>query len=468
MKRLSRILCLILTVGLLISSLAVPAFAVEIDNGMNWFNVLNYSTANDSGSNFLTVYNRDNVAFDLPWNTDVYMVDILYTVVSSQLIMPSSCYIDIAGNERYLTITEISDGVYRAYGSFAGLGSDTINVGFVTDFPFWLNILQFNIFCVANDRYDEVAAIRGTYSGGDISFRYDRAPLIGTSTATFNAITDYEGLDFRLAVDFPNWRGYDYIDFGLFGDSVSFQSFSAVIDNTTLPLDISVVEPPESVGAQYYVHMRLDLTGLDRSSSYDPVIWITGQFSYNKVAAMAIMSCSGITITENRSDLFIFFNQLYKNLSGWFTDQTSVISNGLGSVRTAVQNGFADLKNHLSSLLDPDGDNSQGEALKEQGQQMAEYEKQHQDVLQNGVGTLQASSNIGNFATALAFVGNYTTSTFNSLGDYQVVITLPLVIGLILFLASRAPGHSRPRKTDRSTQHEADRAEKPKNNNSEV
>lgn len=49
---------------------------------------------------------------------------------------------------------------------------------------------------------------------------------------------------------------------------------------------------------------------------------------------------------------------------------------------------------------------------------------------------------------AIGFVSDIVQKTFNKLGSWQVIITLPLAVGLILFIWSRVPGNMLPGKAD--------------------
>lgn len=128
------------------------------------------------------------------------------------------------------------------------------------------------------------------------------------------------------------------------------------------------------------------------------------------------------------------FSRFVLWLRGRFDDVTSTIS-------TWGQN-IVDVINP------PESDTSAGDTLVQQGQQIHEFEQQQQVILQDSVGTLQQFSNISGFSASLAFVSGYVTQAFDSLGDFQIVITLPLVIGVVLFLASRVRGFDKPAKHD--------------------
>lgn len=110
-------------------------------------------------------------------------------------------------------------------------------------------------------------------------------------------------------------------------------------------------------------------------------------------------------------------------------------------------------QNIIDAINPPESDTSAGDTLVQQGQQIHEFEQQQQQILQDSVGTLQQFSNIGGFSASLTFVSGYVAKTFDALGDFQIVITLPLVIGVILFLASRVRGFDKPHKHNEVSDH---------------
>lgn len=444
--RLSRFLCLILTVGLILSMMSVTAGADELSD-KSWFNLMDFTGRTmiyfDAG--------ESKYSWPLPDNMLVSQVDI----VVKSLGRINAIYFDhpYYGRQQ-LNVVFIGDQNYRIYGSWAAW--DLNSIDFIFDFSAssWIYPQSFYLTTSQYLSFDDVCFF--SVNGSD--YQYMTAPNTQVVYSWGGSYPYANEAEYTVNLYLQNWRKYDFVDVVFDLRALSIASLRCVLDDYMIPYEISLIDSPgdswkpddfedtvmiHNIPTTFSGVLRLDLRGLDRNSEYYACITITGIYASENVAnRFAVRRYTGYILTDDVNPLFYYFQDLKINLAAWF--------------------------NELKQVLNPSSDTSQGDALKEQGQQMAEYEKQHQDVLANGVNTLQASSNIGHFATALAFVGNYTTSTFNSLGDYQVVITLPLTIGLIMFLASRAPGNSRPRKSDRSTQHEAKEAEKPKNSNSEV
>lgn len=449
MKRLSRILCLILMVGLLISSLAVSAYAAEgadvfYDLDLTW---IDYSYEFDFFNE--SSWTRYENQLFYPQATDFYV-----RIPNPKATLTWYIALDVYSFGSNITFSQyISSGL-------TGTPADTYlnpnaqysmvywpggwNSGEYLYFHFTVNslgkafTLQRGYISYANS----YGKFNGTFGWGSSS-TIDSLPYHDTYSGTASSLIR----NFRMT---PN-ANYDHFGFFLTTSGCAVSSITATTDinmstGNSTPLEVRIdngVQFDSGGNIVYQSNLYVSVSGVPAGTEVTFLITVSRP---DTSATTQLIFAQPYFYMDTDEDMAFFQRVFYH------------FQLGLDRIGDGIDKLF--------DSLNPDQDTSQGEALKEQGQQMAEYEKQHQTVLQNGVGTLQASSNIGNFATALAFVGNYTTSTFNSLGDYQVVITLPLVIGLIMFLASRSMGDTKPTKSDKSVQRQADQAEKPKSNDS--
>ena len=159
----------------------------------------------------------------------------------------------------------------------------------------------------------------------------------------------------------------------------------------------------------------------DSSRGFLP--WLNTQFSNIKSAITSL----GTTITTQ-------FSQLKTSLSGWFSK--------LGDRIEAAINPASPELDEKSSQID------QG------SKDMDAFEKQYQDSASAGIEQQnQSVSNIfTSFSSSFAFCSAFLTSCFVGLGDYMVLYTFPLYIGIVLFVCnrvsnrvSRNPGRGRSR-----------------------
>lgn len=73
---------------------------------------------------------------------------------------------------------------------------------------------------------------------------------------------------------------------------------------------------------------------------------------------------------------------------------------------------------------------------------MSDFEQGQYDSIDNGVSDIQTFvvGDVGKFSKSLAFVQKYTGRIANGIQDYLIVFTLPIFIGIFLYLCSRTPG----------------------------
>lgn len=121
----------------------------------------------------------------------------------------------------------------------------------------------------------------------------------------------------------------------------------------------------------------------------------------------------------------------------------------------------------IESLLNPDTDSltDSSQALQNSTDILNSFEQTQLDGLQNNKHVITDAFQIFGEGSTLLSAFNLVTyivnGTYNSLGSYQVVITLPVVLGIFLFICSRVRGFDRPRKNNpgyRSSQAKASAA----------
>lgn len=437
MKVASRILTLVVVSVLLVGVVVVPARADEIDNALGVVDVLQYSTANDSGRNTFTFTGSYNVRYTFPESMYVTYVDML--VSTDSVTSRPAEVLGGRGTLGSLTILQVTSGLYRVYGEVPRRMTNYIDFTFTStrsSGESYYQILSLQVSEIEKRHFeDKVQATTiagssvktGTWSPGadmvDVGFTASDAN--STYVASFSAL---------------NWERYDYFDFYLMLSVFEINSITAHCGSIAVPISVQYLDSGASYGDYYYVIVRMDLRGLDKTG-VDPVLSITGgsRSGYNDVL---ILSGSGFIIYDSTDPYIYAMRVQTADLVGALNNLGVFVDMGFSGLYQVNQNGFQSVVDALT----PEANTAIGDDLVSQGQQMQQYEQQHQMVLQSGVNTLQQAGNIAGFATSLAFIGNYTTSVFNRLGDVQVLYTLPLSIALILFLASRAPGAMRPHK----------------------
>lgn len=334
---MKRILPLVLTVLLLPALLAFPAMADEVTSP--WVNVLDYSTLDDSGANYIYLYDNDPFYYTLPSKGTVFGIDLLvycrYGIESVQF-----CRDETENDWLDAFIYEIGDGVYRIIGGGKRVSWEKVYIKIDTDVSSsstraLLNILSFNVSYTPTTSGVLNASLTGLVGTGD-SFS---AQYTGTTvTASWDTVgSGYDERHFSSYIRFPdNWQAYDYIDIILTLWVDEIDSITADDGIYSLPVEVTplyqVGQATQPGTANNIISVRIDLRGMDRSGSNYPLLRISG-YSYTAFNSFAIAHCSGIALTNEISPITFWIQQV----GGWFSSQTSSIGNWFNQQISAVQ-----------------------------------------------------------------------------------------------------------------------------------
>lgn len=470
MKRFISLACVAL---ILVTILSVPVQAAEVSNNGPWVDLLDFSTINDSGSNFLMFTDSTTFTIKTPEDMPCLYVDIILYIASGAV--PTSFQVHWLDNRYELNIESIGNGYYRIYGSMRydiySLVWFTLRTSNPTEFCYY----QFCSIRVtgAQVHFNENAYASGYWgeSGHKIEMVIDSASstsryqYIDTSSTAINS-------EYWFEVNFPNWKKYDYIDLVVAYRGLNITSISAYFENYGVPLTTSFVDSGVDSETYYLVTCRIDISGLSKSSDMLPCIRFTGQLAAQEVNYLQLMVCSG-SIDVQRSDLYYYFRNLNLNLGNLFSTLNSTISGNFSSLQTWIQNQtssiqtqFSQLKSSISShfsnlntWIDNQtsrlesairGDSSAGSEIIEGAQEIesgvndiGQFEKDQQAVLDNNFNTIQASVDISSFANGFQFVLLCSNMIFEGMGDYTIVFMLPLFLGIFFFICSKVPGATR-------------------------
>lgn len=129
------------------------------------------------------------------------------------------------------------------------------------------------------------------------------------------------------------------------------------------------------------------------------------------------------------------------------SDSAAVVSPG----DQIVIDQLGDISDSLNASS-PDLDSSIGD-LEDSSVTVDRFEDEQWNNINDNIGDVTGAFDAfkdGSLAAAFTFLGGIVNNTFDSLGNWQVVLTLPLALGLILYICSRAPLNSIPRVRDQA------------------
>lgn len=337
---MKRIIPLALTLVVLVSSMIVPAKAAEMYDS-NFFNVLDYSTPNDSGG--FDIWGTDFVSakFTLPASFTRNYIDM----VVETSFYPATFTYKSSGFSMELTAEHITGSFWRIYGSLPSVGGS----------EFWIEVSGTGSYVVFRSVKLSLVPLEHTSTNAtciitsvDYSSTINYVPTDDVNYRIFSSSADYTENTFTLMIYTDNWKKFDYVDFQFFLNVSEIVSVSATYGNTNLPISVSQFTGSALEGNSYYLNFRLDVRELDRSAATRPMVMITGKLNSNSQNMVDFVSCSGFVVGTDVNPLLYYFNLIKK----WIDNQTSAIVAAI----TGDQSSGDDFKNESSGLIaDLDG-----------------------------------------------------------------------------------------------------------------
>lgn len=319
---MKRILPLVLTVLLLPALLAVPVMADEvIDSG--WIDILDYGYAQGYNSNHIPLVagKRVELVFNHPTDTFIYSYDILFRTDDSNPV--------IATANSYLTIVNLGNGLYRAYGNHSRQNHNAYFYYTNTDGTY-IDILSLRASVKSFDSYEKVVSgIVYDYSVSPaiqsaINYRGDANP---SGTVEFRA-QSHTDMSYRTDLDIYSWQAMDYIHLSMSSFCSGINSVQVMLNGLTVPFEYNLIESSGGNGVTLYlIDLVIDCRGLNRSSGSNIIVQVTGSTVAASAGNFVIQSCLGLVAVDPPSPLVFWFNEL----SGWIVNQTSAITSSIAT-----------------------------------------------------------------------------------------------------------------------------------------
>lgn len=430
-----RICSLLLIVALIPAFLAVPAYAAEEDflfvDLMGYGGLKSVSPLNDTSTGKLRssvewradISGNVRFAFNLPaYEPAPTYID--FVIAFSQKI-PSTVSFRANGTTLNYQVFGASSDFVRVWGTFAdwdGLWFDIISapactVGFIsanvsyTDAPFHLSPSY-------------------SYSGPDGSGK-----TWTDATSDGYVFSNSTQGNFQFWISYSDWQLYDYITFEFVVSAPSINSIIATSSSQSFPVSVDFVEN-DSVypGATFIARCCIDLTNCFRDDELLEVC-VSGTLYQNESYYVRALNHLGFVKTSIASaeltwlqKIFSALSSLSSNLNTWIITQTQAIVDAI----------------YGNSESPPDI--SAADDLVNQGQQIQDFEAEHQEVVNDNIDAITDSLDLTGFAPAMNLISSYVGEVFGVLGPYQQVFILPISLGIIFFICSRAPGIQVPRE----------------------
>ena len=326
---MKRYISLVLAAVVLICSLAVPSLAADFEN-VEWYQLLDYVSLNSSGNT--TNINNSNVCYfafnETRW---ISSVDIIVSFIGQPI---TRVYHTYEGTTKNLSILKIGDNLYRIYGNITRSPYNGLHLTFESSGWTRIEFTSVKLLGIEYGFFEESAHGYGTVvRADDLNIGYNYQSLSSSFYYTYSG--DFNDRVFRTYYQFPNWRKYDYIDLQLYYVVDAITSISATIGDINIPVSCSYLDPTQSGSPGYFMTLRLDLTGLLRSSTDEIELQIIGLSSYDSSGLISIIGCSGYVPLNTIDPLFYHFRTLQVKLEGWFSSLGDRIVNALNGDSSA-------------------------------------------------------------------------------------------------------------------------------------
>lgn len=312
--------------------LPISASAAEIDNRFG-LDIMDYSTVNNSGSNFFSFSNTKTINIDIPNSYYTTYVEVIYNVTGGAV--PTSVQNKWSTTLNNLTVENIGRGYYRAYG--------TVRVS-----TYYSLDLVFTTGNASSTTYIEIISciVRGNLTHFDINaaMTYSAYSYTGTAyyyytnTIPMNAVhitsdpTDYLNNQFELFIYASDWSKYDYLDFTVYCHVNSVTSITAGFGDIILPIYVSYLDNNSSAASDFIFNVRIDIRGLDRTSDDYPQLIVSGDCITNSASnSFTILSAGAMLDVDFSDPSFPWYMKIYSHLSTTSGQVLSSLTNVLSA-----------------------------------------------------------------------------------------------------------------------------------------
>lgn len=345
---MKRAVPLLTVICLFLACMIVPARADEVTNEEMWIEALDYGFFHETaGTN--TYYlgsdgkGYDDISITLRDSREVvYYIDVLFLANGSDLYMALECY----GREYPMTIVSCGESFYRAYIRVGGYGMSEMELAFSGTGNTYLTIYSCKYTIQGSLRDDINCACDISASGF-----YDTINYVPTDTVNYRNFTgtsSYELSDLTLVTHFPDWKKYDYIDLLLFVKCGGLTSVSATFGSQVIPIETNLISNSNYIVESFFITARIDLRGLDKTSTNQPMIRVTGRVSLNEDNFVGVSGCAGYICANNVDPTLWYMDQQLNAIQNGFNSMASNLDMNFSGLISTNQSGFQSILDALS------------------------------------------------------------------------------------------------------------------------
>ena len=438
-------LSLILVLGL-VTGAAPSAAAADLTDKAGWINLLDYTTV-ESASNFFVVSGTKQVSVSLPYQTNLFYVDMVLYVNGSGLSSAKAIWPN-SGSSTSLSIFSLGNSLYRVYGAVPSGNYSSFKFSLTSSGTSYVTCQYLRVCCVNSILTGEVGSI---YFDGHTVVSMSK-PSTPVNYLGYSDIGSYGGTD-QVVFNVPSWYKYDAVDIVFQVECESIVYVSSYVGAYNIPVSLTYLGSADGYDGTFYAVATINLEGVPRDLPYELSMKVGCDLQSNQFP-MALREVNGIIYIEPPSPLQYWFRNLFGNLSTWFTNVINAVNSGFSNVGTWLSSGFQSVVNKLDELVTGgsagDKVSSGGNKIEQSSgslsdnmDQIQDFEDQQFGNLDAGMGTVIAGGDVSYLVAPLGFIHTYTNKIVAAIpSSYLVVFTLPMLFGVFMFIVGhpiRAP-----------------------------
>lgn len=351
-----RILPLICTFALLISTFAFPVFADEADSS-GWFDLLDYGYPNGLTGNRVPLNSsgQTEIVYSNPTDAFIYDYDIVFRTDSTDF--------RVATANTYLTVVSVGDGIYRAFGYhgrqnansyFYFRNNDGTYVEILSARASIRNYTLYNL-PVVGEVHQVSAKNAETYTSGIYKLADDNP----SNTVNLGYWSD-QTYTYYVDLDISDWVYYDSVQLTFSTYCENVDTVSVWYNGNYVPAETNIVLNTQASGLTdlYIVDVIIDVTGLPKVTGTPLSVTITGSQIPSGYRNFIIQQAVGIIdlpepslwtywFTQVGSWLTTGFNSLGETVASWGT----TVANTIGTQGSYITQGITAQTNSIVEVL---------------------------------------------------------------------------------------------------------------------
>lgn len=316
---------------LLIALTGLGTFTVNAAED-NLVELLEYGTVNNSGSNMFQFSTSVTVEIDVPMYTNLRYIDV--TFMAHDGVAPTAVYVYYNGNNQGLTVKQISQDVYRAYGNIGGY-YDSVYLSFYASGTQYYTIQSCKVSSLKTSFFNASAKfnvqIAGTYFPGTVGTLFE--------SPHFDNSSGYMGIvPYQAEIEVTDTTKYDSVNLQFAVTYLSINSIRCTYGNVTVPFTVNFIDVNtnetytyyfNNIGEEFSLHaygkyigsIEVDLSGIDRAAKTNLLVYFNGDgMSYG--FTINVSSVMGTVYFADTSDA-TWWHRFTDFMSGLFNPDSS-------------------------------------------------------------------------------------------------------------------------------------------------